>query len=106
MPPLGLAKGGHKFFKGGGGREVPWGGGVHPDYFVKLDFEIAVDQQTRARDQTFEVVPDSGCLPGKRDSHVHIWSICGPILPNDLNMLTTMIWGALLVATSLLNTCI
>ena len=23
------------------------GGGVHPDYFVKLDFEIAVDQQTR-----------------------------------------------------------
>ena len=36
------------------------GGGVHPDYFVKLDFEIAVDQQTRARDQTFEGVPDSG----------------------------------------------
>ena len=24
--------------------------GVHPDYFVKLDFKIAVDQQTRARD--------------------------------------------------------
>ena len=43
-------------FKGGGGG----GGGVHPDYFVKLDFEIAVDQQTRARDQTFEGVPDSG----------------------------------------------
>ena len=41
--------------KGGGG-----GGGVHPDYFVKLDFEIAVDQQTRARDRTFEGVPDSG----------------------------------------------
>ena len=38
----------------GGGR------GVHPDYFVKLDFEIAVDQQTRARDRTFEGVPDSG----------------------------------------------
>ena len=34
---------------GGGG-----GGGGHPDYFVKLDFEIAVDQQTRARDRTFE----------------------------------------------------
>ena len=34
--------------------------GVHPDYFVKLDFEIAVDQQTRARDRTFEGVPDSG----------------------------------------------
>ena len=40
--------------KGGGG------GGVHPDYFVKLDFEIGVDQQTRARDRTFEGVPDSG----------------------------------------------
>ena len=36
------------------------GGGVHPDYFVKLDFEIAVDQKTRARDRTFEGVPDSG----------------------------------------------
>ena len=48
---LGLLK-----IKGGGGG----GGGVHPDYFVKLDFEIAVDQQTRARDQTFEGVPDSG----------------------------------------------
>ena len=36
------------------------GGGVHPDYFVQLDFEIAVDQQTRARDRTFEGVPDSG----------------------------------------------
>ena len=35
-------------------------GGVHPNYFVKLDFEIAVDQQTRARDRTFEGVPDSG----------------------------------------------
>ena len=34
--------------------------GVHPDYFVELDFEIAVDQQTRARDRTFEGVPDSG----------------------------------------------
>ena len=36
------------------------GGGVHPDYFVKLDFEIAVDQQTGASDRTFEGVPDSG----------------------------------------------
>ena len=39
-------------FKGGGG------GGVHPDYFVKLDFEIAVDQQTS--DRTFEGFPESG----------------------------------------------
>ena len=79
------------------------GGGVHPDYFVKLDFEIAVDQQTRAHDRTFEGVPDSG---RPRDSHAHIWSICGPILPNDLIMLKTMISDALPVATSLLNTCI
>ena len=28
---------------------------------MKLDFEIVVDQQTRARDRTFEGVPDSGC---------------------------------------------
>ena len=33
------------------------------DFFVNLDFEIAVDQQTRAHDQTFEGVPDSGCPP-------------------------------------------
>ena len=32
-------------------------------FFVKLYFEIAVDQQTRARDRIFEGVPDSGCLP-------------------------------------------
>ena len=40
--------------KGGGGGG---GGGVHPDYFEKLDFEITVDKQTKARDRTFEVVP-------------------------------------------------
>ena len=40
--------------------DTPLKGGGHPDYFVKLDFEIAVDQQTRARDRTFEGVPDSG----------------------------------------------
>ena len=39
------------------------GGGFHPDFFVKLDFEKAVYQQTKAPDQTFEGVPDSGCLP-------------------------------------------
>ena len=72
--------------------------GVHPDFFVKLDFEIAVDQQTRARTFGGGGVPDSGC---PRDSHAHIWSIFGPILPNHLNMLKTIRWGALLVATSL-----
>ena len=45
-----------KYIKGGGG-------GGSPIFFVKLDFEIAVDQQTRACDQTFEGVPDSGCTP-------------------------------------------
>ena len=45
-------------FKGGGG-----GRGVHPIFFVKLDFEIAVDQQPRARDRTFEGGLDSGCPP-------------------------------------------
>ena len=40
--------------KGGGGG----GGGVHPDFFVKLGFDIAVDQQTRTSDRTFEGVPD------------------------------------------------
>ena len=34
------------------------GGGVHPDFFVKLGFDIAVDQQTRTSDRTFEGVPD------------------------------------------------
>ena len=76
------------------------GGGVRPDHFVKLYFEIALYKQTRAREQTFEGFPDSG---GPRDSHTHI---CGSILPNDRNMLKTILWGALLVATNLLNTCI
>ena len=44
---------------GGGGRP----GGGHPDFFVKLDFEIAVDQQTKACDRNFEGVSDSGCPP-------------------------------------------
>ena len=69
-----------------------------------LDFEIAVVQQTKAHDQTFEGVPGAHRCP--RDSHAHIWSIGGPILLNHLNMLKIMLWGALLVATSLLNTCI
>ena len=30
---------------------------------MKIDFEIAVDQKTKAHDQTFEGVPDSGCPP-------------------------------------------
>ena len=81
-------------------------GEVHADYFVKFDFEIAVDQQTKARDRTFEGIPDSGLPPMPAGQPRPYLVNCGPILPNDLNMLKTMIWGALLVATSVLNTCI
>ena len=35
----------------------------HTDFFVKLYFEIVVDQQTKAHDRTFEGVPDFGCPP-------------------------------------------
>ena len=71
---------------------------------MKLDFEIAVDQKTKAHDQTFGGTPGAHRCP--RDSHALIWSIFGSILPNHLNMLKTVLWGALLVATSLLNTYI
>ena len=40
--------------RGGGGG----GGGANGYFFVKLDFEIAVDQQTKTSDRTFEAVPD------------------------------------------------
>ena len=86
-------------FKGGGGG----GGGFTLIFLLKFDFEISVDQQTKARDRTFEGVLDSECL---RDSHAHIWSIFGPIFANHLNMLKILLWRCLLVATSLLNTCI
>ena len=48
--------------RGGGGG----GGGFTLFFVVKLDYEIAVDQQTKAHDETFEGFPDSGC---PRDSH-------------------------------------
>ena len=72
-------------------------------FFVKLDFEIAVVQQTRARDRTFEGVPDSGCPPVPAGQPRPYLVNFDPILPNHLNILKTMLWGALLVATSLLN---
>ena len=34
------------------------GGGANGYFFVKLDFEIAVDQQTNTSDRTFEGVSD------------------------------------------------
>ena len=50
-------------------------GGGYPDYYVKLKFEIAVDQQTRARDQTFEGVPDCPVMPAgqPRPYLVNFW---------------------------------
>ena len=71
---------------------------------MKLDFEIAVGQQTMARDQTFEGFRTPGAHRCPRDSHAHIWSIGGPILLNHIHMLKIMLWGALPVATSRLNT--
>ena len=44
-------------------KSVPRTRGVHPDFVVKFDLEIAIDQHTRACDRTFEGVPDSGCPP-------------------------------------------
>ena len=40
---------------------------VHHDFFVKLDFEIAVDQQTKDHDRTSEGVPGVHRCP--RDRH-------------------------------------
>ena len=37
--------------------------GGSPWFFVQLFFEMAVEQQTRARDQTYDGVPDSECPP-------------------------------------------
>ena len=61
------------------------GGGVHPDFFVKLDFEIAVVQQTRARDRTFEGVPDSGWRGG--GGWPPFLSRPYPVFPNGTNIM-------------------
>ena len=51
------------------------GGGRHPDFLVKLDFELADDQQTLARARIFERVPDSGCspVPAEQSYLVNFW---------------------------------
>ena len=36
--------------------------GAQLDVFVKLGFELAVDQANRAHDQTLEADPDPGCF--------------------------------------------
>ena len=68
---------------------------------MKLDFEIAVDQQTRACGVTFG--GGSGFRVPTGQPHPYVVNF-DPILTNHLNMLKTMLWGTLLVATNLLNT--
>ena len=52
------------------------GGEIHPDFFVKHDFEIAVDQKTKAHDRTFEGFRTPGMPAGQpRPSLVNLWLI-------------------------------
>ena len=62
--------------KGGGGGG---GGGVHHDFFVKLGFEIAVDQQTRTVTEYLRGSRTATAKRCPRGSHLHIWSILGSI---------------------------
>ena len=58
---------------------------------MELDSEIAVDQQTKAHDQTFEGVSDSGCLPVPAGQPRPYLVNFGSILPNQLYMLKTVL---------------
>ena len=74
---------------------------VQSDNFGKLDLEIAVYQQIRANNQTFEGVPD-------HERHAHIltqtWGwLCPFLAQNNPNMATTKFLFALFVATGLLS---
>ena len=73
---------------------------------MKLDFEIAVDQQTKTGDPTFGGSRTLTTHRCPRGSHTHVWSQFGPILTNHLNMAKTQILCALLVAGGLLNSYI
>ena len=84
--------------KGGGG-----GGGYQPEFLVKLVFEIAVDKQTRTSYQTFEGVQDPN-HPSVPVVHPRpYWSLFCPIMSNYRNIPKTKMFGALLVASGLLN---
>ena len=70
------------------------GGGVRPDFILKLDFEIAVDQKTRAGDRNFAGLPT-----GSRGTATPIFGqflaqFCQITLKNQNH-----VWGTLLVAT-------
>ena len=79
------------------------GGGVQPQFIVKIVFEIAVDQQTITNDQTFEGVPDPNRPPlsavQPRPYLVYLW----PNYAKSRNMPKTQILDAVLVAIGLLN---
>ena len=59
------------FLRGGGGE------GGHQDLFLKLDSEIAVDQQTRTHDRTFEGVSELRVPTGS-------WGTATPIIAQFL----------------------
>ena len=67
--------------------------------------EIGVDQYTRSRDQTFEEVANSGRQSVTGQLRPYLVQFCS-IMPNHQNMPKTKAFGALLVATSPLNTYI
>ena len=81
------------------------GGVVHPNFFVKLYFEIAFDQQTKAHVMT-EFSKEFRTPGARGTAHAHIWSTFSSHLPNHLNILKIMLWGTPREATSLLNTYI
>ena len=64
---------------------------------MKLYFEMAVDQETKTREQTFEGIPDPNRPPVPAVQPCPFLSTFGPIMPNHRNMLKTEILGALLV---------
>ena len=76
---------------GGGGGGGGVGGFTLFFVVVKLDFEIAVVQQTKAHDQTFEGVSDSGCPPVPTGLSCPYLVNFGSILPNHLNMHKTVL---------------
>ena len=69
------------------------GGGDKGYFFVKLDFEIAVDQQTKTVDPTFGGGPGLRPPTGARGAATPIF---GPILANHLKMAKAQILCTLL----------
>ena len=74
------------FYVRGGG-----GGGGQPAFFVKLVSEIAIDQQTRTRDQTFDGIPDFNRPPVPEVQRRPYLVKSGSNMPNQLNKPLTRI---------------